>query len=232
MQAPGTNFEEPVMQLELTAADGHKFSSYHADAQGTAKGGLVVIQEIFGVNDHIRSVCDRYAAEGYTCIAPALFDRVSPDIQLGYEADDIAKGRDIRGKVADEDALKDIDAAIAALNADGLSTAVVGYCWGGSLTWLTATRLNGVKAAISYYGGQVPDQADEQPKVPVLFHFGETDASIPLDKVEIVRTKHPDLPLHIYPAGYGFSCDARGSFNAESAELAKSRTLAFLSAHI
>jgi carboxymethylenebutenolidase len=220
------------MQLELTAADGHKLSAYRADAKGTAKGGLVVIQEIFGVNDHIRSVCDRYAADGYTCLAPALFDRVGPDIQLGYEADDIAKGREIRGKVADDDALKDIAAAIAALNADGLSTAVVGYCWGGSLTWLTATRLSGVKAAISYYGGQVPDQADEQPKVPVLFHFGETDASIPLDKVEIVRAKHPDLPLHIYPAGHGFSCDARGSFDAESAELAKSRTLAFLSTHI
>ena len=192
------------MQLELTAADGHTFSAYRADAKGDVRGGIVVNQEIFGVNDHIRSVCDRYAAKGYTAIAPALFDRVGPDIQLGYDADDIAKGREVRGKVADDDALKDIKAAIDALNGDGLSTAVVGYCWGGSLTWLTATRLGGVKAAISYYGGQVPDQADEQPKVPVIFHFGETDASIPLDKVAIVREKHPRLPLYIYPAGHGF----------------------------
>lgn len=220
------------MQLQLTADDGHAFSAYRADAQGTVKGGLVVIQEIFGVNPHIRSVCDRYAAAGYTSIAPALFDRVGADIQLGYDTDDVAKGREVRGKVADDDALKDIKAAIEALNKDGLATAVVGYCWGGSLAWLSATRLAGIKAAISYYGGQVPDQSDEQPKVPVIFHFGETDASIPLDKVKIVEERHPDLPLHIYPAGHGFSCDARGSFDQPSADLARERSLAFLATHV
>jgi len=220
------------MQLELTAADGHKFAAYRANANGEAKGGVVIIQEIFGVNSHIRSVCDRYAAKGYTAIAPALFDRVSPDIQLGYEPDDIAKGREVRGKVGDDDALKDIKAAIDTLTAEGLSCAVVGYCWGGSLAWLTATRIDGTKGAVSYYGGQVPDQSDEQPKVPVIFHFGETDASIPMDKVDIVSKQHPDLPLYVYPAGHGFSCDARGSYDKQCADLAFERTLEFLGTHI
>jgi len=226
------NSEDHAMQLDLTASDGHTFSAYRANAKGATKGGLVVIQEIFGVNSHIRSVCDRYAADGFTCIAPALFDRVNPGIELGYEADDIAKGRDLKGKVSDEEALRDIQACIDVLTNENLATATVGYCWGGSLTWLSATRLTGIKAAVSYYGGQVPDQADEKPNVPVMFHFGETDASIPLDRVEIVRQKQPDLPLHIYPAGHGFSCDARGSFDAASADLAKERTLAFFASHL
>ena len=177
------------MQLELTAADGHKLSAYRANPTGETKGGLVVIQEIFGVNSHIRSVCDRFAGHGYAALAPALFDRIGPNIELGYEANDVAKGRELRGQVPDAGAQADVQAAIDALNGDGLKTAVVGYCWGGSLAWATATRLNGVAAAISYYGGQVPDMADEQPKVPVLLHFGETDQSIPMDRVELVRQK-------------------------------------------
>lgn len=221
------------MQLNLTADDGHTFSAYRADAEGDVKGGLVVIQEIFGVNDHIRAVCDRFAQYGYTCIAPALFDRVGSDIQLGYEPGDVATGRELRGKIPDAAALKDIQAAVRVLSiAEGLPAAVIGYCWGGSLAWLAATRLEGIEAAVSYYGGQVPDHAGEQPKVPVMLHFGETDASIPLDRVETVRQKHPELPLHIYPAGHGFSCDARVSYHAESANLARQRTLDFLRAHL
>ncbi len=216
--------------LELTAADGHTLQAYRADAEGTPKGGVVIIQEIFGVNSHIRSVADIYAGDGYTALAPALFDRVGPDIQLGYDSGDVSQGRELRGKVADSDSLHDIQAAIDALKRDGLEVAVIGYCWGGSLAWLTATKLGGVAAAVSYYGGQVPDSATDQPKAPVLFHFGETDASIPMDRVELVSAAHPGLPLHIYPAGHGFSCDARGSYDAASAGLAKKRTLGFLEA--
>lgn len=220
------------MQIDLTAADGHRMSAWRVQPGGDVKGGLVVIQEIFGVNDHIRSVVARFAGHGYDAIAPALFDRVQPGIELGYESDDVQRGRELRGKVADEDALSDIQAAIDRLKADGRKVAVVGYCWGGSLAWAAATRLAGIKAAISYYGGQVPDMADEQPKVPVMLHFGETDASIPLEKVESFRQKHSDLPLYIYPAGHGFNCEQRASYHADSAHEALDRTLAFLSDNV
>jgi carboxymethylenebutenolidase len=220
------------MNIDLTAADGHTLSAWRVTPAGDVKGGLVVIQEIFGVNDHIRSVVARFAGEGYDAIAPALFDRVEPGIELGYESDDVQRGRELRGKVADGDALADIEAAIDRLKADGRKVAVVGYCWGGSLAWATATRLAGIDAAICYYGGQVPDMADESPKVPVMLHFGETDASIPLDRVEAFRQKHPDLPLHIYPAGHGFNCEQRGSYDADSAAKALERTLAFLAEHV
>ena len=216
--------------ITLTAADGHSLDAYRA---GPADGpGLVVIQEIFGVNSHMRSVADRFGAQGFNALAPALFDRVGKGIELGYEAPDIAEGREIRAKIETDDALQDVAAAVAKLGAGGGKVGVVGYCWGGSLAWAAATRLQGVAAAVSYYGGQVPDWADETPRCPVMFHFGETDASIPMDKVEIVRRKHPKIPLHVYPAGHGFSCDARGSYHAESAAKALERTLAFLREHL
>ncbi|MFQ5566031.1 MAG: dienelactone hydrolase family protein [Paracoccaceae bacterium] len=214
--------------IQLEAADGHRLDAYRAGPAGEAAAGLVVIQEIFGVNAHIRSVTERFAAQGFDAIAPALFDRVGRGIELGYEADDIADGRAIRAKVATDEALADVAAAVAALGADGRKVGVVGYCWGGSLAWAAATRLDGVGAAVSYYGGQVAEWADEQPRCPVMLHFGETDASIPMEQVQTVRAKHPDLPLHVYPAGHGFSCDARASYHAPSAALALERTLSFL----
>jgi len=218
--------------IRLEAADGHRLDAYRAGPAGEAVAGLVVIQEIFGVNSHIRSVADRFAAQGFDAIAPALFDRVGPGIELGYESDDIAEGRAIRAKIATDDALADVAAAVAALRADGRRVGVVGYCWGGSLAWAAATRLAGVDAAVGYYGGQIAEMADEQPRCPVMLHFGETDASIPMDHVTTMRAKHADLPLHVYPAGHGFSCDARASYDAPSAALALERTLPFLRGHL
>lgn len=218
--------------VTLTAGDGHELSAYRSEPQGTPRAGLVVIQEIFGVNSHIRAVADSYAAEGFAVLAPALFDRVEPGIEIGYAAEDVERGRDIRAKIAHDNAVLDVDAAVNALRDEGLAVAVVGYCWGGSLAWNAATRLDGVACAVGYYGGMIPDMADENPRSPVMLHFGETDASIPLEGVETVKKKHPQIPVHIYPAGHGFSCDARASYHAESAALARERTLAFFAEHL
>lgn len=213
--------------VTLTASGGHELAAWRSEPEGTPRAGLVVVQEIFGVNSHIRAVADGFAADGYLVLAPALFDRVEPGIELGYDADDVQKGRDIRAKIAHDDAVKDMKAAVEALADESLKVGVVGYCWGGSLAWNAATRLERVAAAVGYYGGMIPDMADEQPKHPVMLHFGETDQSIPLEGVEKVRSAHPDVPIHIYPAGHGFNCDHRGSYHAESAALARERTLAF-----
>lgn len=211
--------------ISLTAADGHRASAYTA---GDGRPGLVVIQEIFGVNGHIRSVVDRFAAQGFTAIAPALFDRVEPGLELGYTPEDVAEGRRLRGLVQTEDALKDIAAAVDDLTARGHPVAVVGYCWGGSLAWASACRLNGVAAAVGYYGGEVAAMKDETPACPVLLHFGEQDHAIPMSDVEAVQAAQPGVPVHVYPAGHGFSCDERGSFHEDSHKLALERTLAFL----
>ena len=220
-------------QMTLTAADGHKLSAYRAEAKAASKTGLVVLQEIFGVNSHIRSVADRFAGDGFVAVAPALFDRVAPGIEMGYAPEDIERGRETRVQVSLDQALADTQAAIAALDEEGLKVGVVGYCWGGSLAWAAATRLDGVACAVGYYGGQIPDMADERPRCPVMLHFGEQDNSIPMDKIEIVRAKHPEVPLFTYPgAGHGFSCDARGSYHAESAAKARERSLAFLREHL
>jgi carboxymethylenebutenolidase len=211
--------------ITLTAADGHRLQAWRT---GEGAPGLVVVQEIFGLNHHIRSTADRFAAEGFSVIAPALFDRVEPGIELGYTPEDVEKGRAIRAKVPMEGALADIAAAVAELKKDDLNVGVVGYCWGGSLAWASATRLNGISAAVGYYGGEVAKLADERPRCPVMLHFGEQDHAIPMSDVETVRRKHPDIPVHTYPAGHGFSCDERGSFHPESHALALSRTLPFL----
>ncbi|MDH3665874.1 MAG: dienelactone hydrolase family protein [Paracoccaceae bacterium] len=218
--------------VQLRAADGHSFNAYRAGADDAAAPGLVVIQEIFGVNGHIRSVADRFAAQGFAAVAPALFDRIEPGIELGYGEADIARGRELKDVVATEDALADVAAAVTLLADEGRKVGVVGYCWGGSLAWATATRLDGVSAAVSYYGGHVPEWAGETPRCPVVLHFGAEDHAIPMEGVEAVGRAHPDLPIHIYPAGHGFSCDARGSYHAESAALALERTLAFLNENL
>ncbi len=215
--------------ITLTAADGHGFQAWQS---GKERPGLVVIQEIFGLNHHIRHTTDRFAAEGFTAIAPALFDRVEPGIELGYSEKDVERGREIRAKVSLEEALRDIAAAVVALKADGRPVGVVGYCWGGSLAWAAATRLEGIDAAVGYYGGEVAKMADERPRCPVMLHFGEKDHAIPMSDVESVRKKQPQLPVFTYPAGHGFSCDERGSFDPESHAKALSRTLAFLREHL
>jgi len=217
--------------LTLTAEDGHKFAAYLAQPEARPKGGVVVIQEIFGVNSHIRAVADDYAEQGYLAIAPALFDRVKPGIELGYSEDDITEGREIRGRVSNEDALLDIRAASEAVKSAG-RIAAVGYCWGGTLAWLSATRLDGFSAVASYYGGGIGNFATEQPHCPVMLHFGEKDHAIPMTEVDAVRKAHPELPVHVYPAGHGFNCDHRGSFEPKSAEIARERTLAFFAKNL
>ena len=217
--------------VQGTAADGHSLSMYRADPAGEPRGGLVIAQEIFGVNSHIRAVCDDYAAEGYVVIAPALFDRVEPGIELGYQPDDVTAGRAIREKVSLDEALADVEAAAKLVIGVG-RTGVVGYCWGGTVAWVAATRSRTFAAAVSYYGGGVPDLADEQPNCPVQLHFGEQDHAIPLAGVEKLQAAHPKLPVYIYPAGHGFNCDQRASYHAESARLARERALAFLRQHV
>ncbi len=217
--------------IELTAADGHKLSAYRAEPSGKPRGGLVVIQEIFGVNSHVKQVADGYAADGYLAIAPALFDRVQKNVDLGYTPDDIAKGREIRGKVTNDMALKDAEAAIKAASGAG-KVGIVGYCWGGLVTWLAAGKLAGLSAAVPYYGGGILDNAELEPKVPLMGHFGDKDQHIPVDGVRKLAEKHKKHPIFIYSADHGFNCDHRGSYNAPAAKQARERTLEFLRKHI
>jgi carboxymethylenebutenolidase len=219
-------------KLTLNAEDGHKLAAYRATPAGTPRGGLVVVQEIFGVNVHIRRVCDGFAADGYVALAPALFDRVEPGYETGYGQEDIERGRNVRQKLGWDLMVTDTRAAVEALKKTGLKLGVVGYCMGGSMAWLAATRIPGVAAAVGYYGGAVAEFADESPRCPVLLHFGETDASIPREHWDRIREAQPTIPMHIYPAGHGFNCDARGSYHEPSARLARERTLEFLRRHM
>jgi carboxymethylenebutenolidase len=216
--------------ITLKAADGQVIGGYRADP-GKVRGGLVVCQEIFGVNSHIRSVCDRFAEAGYLAIAPALFDRVQKGVEIGYTPADIETGRGIMQKANLDDAMKDVAAAVALAKEAG-KVGVVGYCWGGTVSWAAAGRVDGLAAAIGYYGGGIGGLVGETPRCPVLLHFGDQDQSIPMDVVDKVKHAHPKLPVHVYHAGHGFNCDARGSYDAASAKLALERTLEFLKQHV
>ncbi|MEX0583515.1 MAG: dienelactone hydrolase family protein [Sneathiella sp.] len=213
--------------IELTAVDGHKFAAYKVTPDTTPKSVVVIIQEIFGVNSHIKDVCDGYAKAGFVAIAPALFDRIGPNIQLDYAPADVEQGLKYKNQVTDDDALKDIDAAAKEIGTSG-DVSVIGYCWGGSLAYLSACRLSSIDKAVGYYGGQVAQNIAEAPKVPVMLHFGDKDASIPMSEVEEVKTTRPDIPVYVYAAGHGFNCDKRGSYDAEAAKLALERTLDFI----
>lgn len=215
--------------IKLTAQDGHEFAAYRVDPEGAPRSGVVVAQEIFGVNGHIRSVADGFAAEGYAAIAPALFDRIERGVELGYDPDSVARGRELKAKTDWEGPLQDIRAAADALA--GLKVAVVGYCWGGSLAWLSATRIGGLAAAVCYYGGQIKDFREETPRCAVLMHFGSQDQGIPLSDVDAIRAAHADLPIHVYEgAGHGFNCDQRASYDPAAASLARTRTLEMIAA--
>ena len=218
--------------ITLTADDGFKLDAYRADAAQKTGRGLVVIQEIFGVNKHIKRVTDGFAADGYTSISPAIFDRVEKNYDTGYSPEEVDRGRATRGKCDLDQLVMDVRAAVKALKAEGLKVGVVGYCLGGTMAWLAATRIDGLAASVPYYGGGVAAAANEKPKCPVLLHFGETDASIPPDHWETVKKAHPDIPQHIYPAGHGFNCDERGSWHERSARLARQRTLEFFAKHL
>jgi len=217
--------------IELTASDGHKFAAYRSDPAGKPKGAIVVIQEIFGVNNHMKRVTDGFVAKGYTAICPALFDRSKRGIELGYDAAAIEAGRNLRGQVGDDGPLKDIQAAIDAVKGIG-KIATVGYCWGGTLAYLSATRLNGITCSVGYYGGGIAGAANEKPKVPTMLHFGDKDQSIPMTDVEKVKKARTDCTIYVYPAGHGFNCDERGSYDAAQAKLALDRTMSFLAEYV
>lgn len=224
--------------IELKSADGTHVPAYEARPVGTPKGAVVVIQEIFGVNSHIRSVADGYAAEGYLAVAPAAFHRVKPGVELGYSDADMGEGFGYKTAVEALPApgvMPDIQAAIDhAAKASGGKVGIVGYCWGSLLTWRAACTLTGLSAAAPYYGGGVTTEAEtaRQPKVPVLAHFADEDKWISLDSVDAFKKAHPEVEVHTYPAHHGFNCDQRGAWHAPSAQLARERTLAFFAKHL
>ena len=216
----------------LTAKDGFKLDAYRADPAGTPRGAVVVIQEIFGVNHHIKSVTDRYAQLGYVAIAPALFDRVEKGFDVGYAGDDMDKARANAGKANLDLRLMDTQAAIDSVKSAG-KVAVIGFCMGGSIAFLSTTRLSGVSCGVGYYGGQIAQFATEKPKAPIMLHFGEKDQSIPLTDVEKIKAAQPGAPIYVYNgAGHGFHCDERGSFNPEASQVAASRSQEFLLKHV
>ena len=217
--------------IELIATDGFRLSAYRAVPDGTPRGALVVAQEIFGVNSHIRSVCDGYAADGYVAVAPALFDRCERGVDLGYTPADIARGRELKGLANTDAALLDVAAARDSVAGTG-NVGVIGYCWGGYLAWVAAARLAGFACAVPYYGGGMTDAIGEQPTCPVMAHFGERDAMIPVAGVNALAAAHPTAQVFFYPADHGFNCDQRGAFDPAAASLARERTLAFLRRHI
>mgnify|MGYP001252032092 FL=1 len=217
---------------QITADDGFTLGAYQAAPTGAPKGAVVVIQEIFGVNSHIREVVDGYAEAGYFAIAPQIFDRVERNIELGYEDADMGAGIEIAFQKLDHDAaLKDLQAAIDAASVHG-KVGVVGYCFGGLLTWRSACELNGVAAASSYYGGGLAAEADRTPRCPVIMHFGELDAHIPMSDVDKVKAAQPDIPVYVYPADHGFNCDHRASYDEHASAQARERTLALFAENL
>lgn len=211
---------------QVRSLDGFELGVYQAQPQGEVKGAVVVIQEIFGVNGHIREVADGYAAAGYFAIAPQIFDRIERDIELGYEAEDMGRGVELAFQKLDRAlTLQDLQATIEVAAGHG-KVGVVGYCFGGLLTWLSACELDGISAASAYYGGGVAGELERSAKCPVIMHFGELDAHIPLSDVEKVRSAQPEVQVFVYPADHGFNCDHRASYDSEAAALAKQRTLA------
>ena len=218
--------------IRLKASDDFELGGYRADPSGAPRGAVVVIQEIFGVNHHIRSVCDRLADEGYVAIAPAIFDRIEPDFTSGYSPDEIAVARKFVASPDWPAMLRDTQAAIDAVGAIG-PVGIIGFCLGGSIAYAAATKLSGLSAAIGYYGGAIARFADDKPMVPTQLHFGENDAGIPLSDVETIKAKRPEVEVYIYPgAQHGFHCDERASYDKPSADIAWPRSMAFLAGHL
>ncbi|MGP8252769.1 MAG: dienelactone hydrolase family protein [Terracidiphilus sp.] len=214
--------------VKLRAADGQELSAWVARPEGEPVAGLVVVQEIFGVNVHIRSVADGWAKDGFLAVAPAVFDRIEPGVELAYEGADMQRAMSFIPKLDVEKALLDAKAAMEyAANATGKKVGVIGYCFGGTIAWLASTRL-GAAAAVGYYGGRIANYAAEDPACPVMLHFGRQDAHIPAEEVAKVQSAHPDVEIYWYDAGHGFNCDARSSYNAAAASEARERSLAFL----
>jgi carboxymethylenebutenolidase len=215
-------------QVELTATDGHRLSAYLAEPKSAPRGGIVVIQEIFGVTRHIRAVADQYAAAGFLAVAPSMFDRVERNVDVPYT--DMAKGFGYMQALNNDQVMLDVQAGITRVRAAG-KVAVVGFCWGGTVAYLAAARLN-IDAAVAYYGGGINRHTEEKPRAPVMFHFGEKDTHIPRSAVEQIKAAYPQGIYHLYPADHGFNCTDRASFEPASAKLALERSLEFLHRYI
>ena len=224
--------------INLKSADGFTVSAYVAEPAGKPRGAIVVVQEIFGVNSHIRQVADRFADQGYLAVAPATFDRVKPGVELGYTEDDMTAGFELKTAVdalPGAGVLQDIQAAIDhAAQASGGKVGIIGFCWGGLLTWKAACLLNGLSAAVPYYGGGITAESEiaRQPQCPVMAHFGDQDHWIPMEGIEAFSKAHLEVAVHVYSANHGFNCDQRASYNQAAADLARERTLAFLAGQL
>jgi carboxymethylenebutenolidase len=210
--------------IRLTSKfEGFELAAYHAQPGDARRGGLLLIQEIFGVTDHIRELCDGFAEDGYEVIAPAFYDRVEPGFAADYSPDAIQKGVQYSQATPWDQVAGDAQAAIDALKPPVF---VTGFCWGGAATWLAACRCDGLSAAASFYGRRITELKDETPRCPTILHFGKTDASIPPERIEEISAAHPDLPIYLYDAGHGFVSDRRLDHDPDSAKLARLRTLA------
>ncbi len=215
--------------ISLKASDGFQLSAYEAPAVGQAKGNLVLIQEIFGVNRHIKAISDKWAGRGYRVVAPALFDRVEKNADLGYGQDDFTKGRDIRGKLNLDNVMADVKAAADYL---GKPAGILGYCFGGFVTFVSSCRLN-FAAAAGYYGGNIVAHSGEKPKCPTILHFGALDKAIPLTDVDKIKAARPDVTVYVYDKGdHGFCCDERPTFHTDSCKTADERSLALFAKHL
>jgi len=214
----------------LMARDGHEFNAWLSAPTGPVRGAVVIAQEIFGVNRHIRAVADGFAAAGYVTIAPCLFDRIRRGIELGYSEKEVQEGRGYRLQIPKEKTVLDLTASINVIKHAG-RVAVVGYCWGGTLAYIAACELP-LACAVAYYGGQIKDQVGKSPRRPVMYHFGLLDPHIPMSDVDRIRAADPTGEFHIYPADHGFNCDERGTYDAASAALALERTMQFLAAQM
>jgi len=218
--------------ITLKAEDGFELDAYLAKPDGAPKGAIVVIQEIFGVNGHIREDADSFAKAGYVALAPAMFDRIQKGVDLNYDADGVEAGRGFAGQVDWDNVVKDLRAAAAAVKQHG-KVGLVGYCWGGTVAWVSAVRDAGIDCAVGYYGGRVIDFIDETPKVPVMLHFGDQDKGIPVENVEKIKAAHPGVPIHRYAeAEHGFHCNQRPAYHPEADKQATERTMAFFGEHV
>ncbi len=213
--------------IRLTASDGHVLDAYRAEPAGKPRGGIVLVEEIFGLNSHIRAVADGFAADGYLVVAPAMFDRTERGVQLPYTQEGIVRGRQLIAATPMDVAMKDAAAAVAAASAGG-KVCIIGYCWGGLVAWVAAARVEGIACAVSYYGGGMQNNIDLEPRVPVLAHFGNRDHMIPMESVRRLMDRHAKQQIHVYEAEHGFNCDERASYDPVAAKLARQRTMEFL----
>ncbi len=217
--------------IELkSSVDGFTFGAYHVEARGARRGGLVLIQEIFGLNDNIKKTCDGFAAEGFEVIAPSMYDRIEKGFVTGYDEAGMTRGRQASADTDMKLAMSDVKACVEFLSPRGL-VFFTGYCYGGSITYIAACRVPGIAAGAGFYGRLIPDYLGEKPKCPLILHFGDNDPSIPLEAVRTIQAAKPEVRVYLYEAGHGFCSDRPTHFNAKACALARARTLDHFARH-